>query len=244
MKHYGLIGEKLSHSFSKDYFAKKIASANINATYENVECASIQHVKEVLRSGKFDGMNITIPYKESIIPFLDQIDPIASEVGAVNTIKNVNGKWIGYNTDVFGFKQMIKPFFKSYHERAIIFGTGGASKAVKYVLEKVGASVIFISRNPQSEFEFSYDEVNDIMLNSCYIIVNTTPLGMFPNINEELPIPYEFLNSKHLAIDLVYNPDETVFLKKAKLKKSWTLNGLTMLQQQAEKSWEIWRENI
>ena len=144
----------------------------------------------------------------------------------------------------FGFKQMIKPFFKSHHERAIILGTGGASKAVKYVLEDLGSNVIFISRTPQSNNEFGYEDMNEIMLNSCFILINTTPVGTYPNVTEELPIPYQFLTPKHLVIDLIYNPEETVLLRNAKQQGAWTLNGQTMLHQQAEKSWEIWNSEL
>lgn len=238
---YGLIGEKLEHSFSKGYFLDKFNSLELNATYENVEIDQIEKVAEVLKSG-FDGFNVTIPYKSAIIPFLDRLDESAAEIGAVNTVNIENGEAVGYNTDVYGFKQMIKPFFKSHHERALIFGTGGASKAVAHVLENLGAYVIYVSRNPKGEDQFSYDDLNENMIKFNGIVVNTTPVGMFPHAEETLPIPYEAFSEKHLAIDLIYNPTETVFLKKAKEKGAWTLNGLTMLHQQAEKAWEIWNK--
>jgi len=153
-----------------------------------------------------------------------------------------NGKTKGYNTDAYGFKQMIKPFFKAHHERAIILGTGGASKAIAYVLEELGCSPIYISRYPNAENQFAYEEINKNMIEACPLIVNTTPIGMFPNENEEIDFPTQFLTEKNLVIDLIYNPKETIFLKKSKAKKSWTLNGLTMLHQQAERSWLIWNE--
>ena len=243
MKTYGLIGRTLSHSFSKHYFTQKFETLGIDALYLNFECQDILDVRPLLANQHYQGFNVTIPYKEAIIPFLDELDPVAQAVGAVNTIKRENGRLIGYNTDVYGFKQMIKPFFKSHHERAVIFGTGGAAKGVAYVLERLGANVIFISRNPKAYNEFGYDEVNNVMLNSCFILVNTTPVGTFPNVNDTLPIPFEHLTSKHLVIDLIYNPEETELLKRAKVQKSWTLNGLTMLHQQAEKAWEIWNED-
>jgi shikimate dehydrogenase len=141
---------------------------------------------------------------------------------------------------VFGFKQMIKPFFKSHHQRAIILGTGGASKAIAYVLEELGCNPIFISRNPKKHNQFAYEEINQNMIEACPLIVNTTPVGTFPNVNEELFFSTEFLTERNLVIDLIYNPLETQILKKAKAKGSWTLNGLTMLHQQAEKAWEVW----
>lgn len=241
MKEYGLIGKSLSHSFSKSYFTEKFNQLDIQAVYHNFECESIQDVEQLLSTTSCEGLNVTFPYKEEIIPLLDRLDPIAASVGAVNTIKKNDGKWVGYNTDVFGFKQMIKPFFKSHHERVIIFGTGGASKAVEYVFNELGANVIFISRNPSKSNEFGYNEINKVMLSSCFVLVNTTPVGTFPNIEAVLPIPFEFLTEKHLCIDLVYNPDETKFLNESKYKNAWVLNGKTMLHQQAEKAWEIWR---
>jgi len=239
-KVFGLVGKSLTHSFSKDYFSYKFEELDINANYNNFEIENINQIIDVLNTSNLVGLNVTIPYKESIIPFLDEIDDVAKHVGAVNTIQIKDGKTKGFNTDVFGFKQMIKPFFKSHHHRAIILGTGGASKAVDYVLRELGCDPIFISRNPTNENEFGYEDVNEIMIQSCPIIVNTTPVGMFPNVNEMPTVPTEFLTGKNLVIDLIYNPKETLLLKKAKEKGAWTLNGLTMLHQQAEKSWEIW----
>ena len=239
---FGLIGKKLEHSFSKNYFTTKFNELNLDATYSNYELSSIDEVKNVFKIPGLVGLNVTIPYKETIIPFLDEVDPVAMQIGAVNTVVIKNGKTKGYNTDAYGFKQMIKPFFKAHHERAIILGTGGASKAIAYVLEELGCSPIYLSRYPNAENQFAYEEVNQNMVEACPLIVNTTPIGMFPNENEEIDFPTQFLNEKNLVIDLIYNPKETNFLKKAKAKKSWTLNGLTMLHQQAERSWLIWNQ--
>ena len=239
---FGLIGKKLEHSFSKNYFTTKFNELNLDATYSNYELSSIDEVKNVFKIPGLVGLNVTIPYKETIIPFLDEVDPVAMQIGAVNTVLIKNGKTKGYNTDAYGFKQMIKPFFKAHHERAIILGTGGASKAIAYVLEELGCSPIYLSRYPDAENQFAYEEVNQNMVEACPLIVNTTPIGMFPNENEEIDFPTQFLNEKNLVIDLIYNPRETNFLKKAKAKKSWTLNGLTMLHQQAERSWLIWNQ--
>lgn len=240
LKIYGLVGKSLAHSFSKDYFTSKFENLSIDARYNNFEIENINQIKDVLKTPNLSGLNVTIPFKESVIPFLDEIDGVAKEVGAVNTIQIIKGKTKGFNTDVFGFKQMIKPFFKSHHHRAIILGTGGASKAVGFVLRDLGCEPIFISRHPKNDNEFGYDDVNQMMINACPIIVNTTPVGTFPNVNQMPNIPTEFLTDKNLVIDLIYNPKETLLLKKAKEKKAWTLNGLTMLHQQAEKAWEIW----
>ncbi|PZE17735.1 shikimate dehydrogenase [Putridiphycobacter roseus] len=240
MHQYGLIGEHLGYSFSKKYFKDKFQKLNLNATYDNYECTSIEAVRELLSKTDATGFNVTIPYKESIISLLDEVDAVAAEIGAVNTIKKIGDKWVGYNTDAFGFKQMIKPFFKNNHERAIIFGTGGASKAVQYVLEELGASVLFVSRNPKGEFEYAYEEVNALMLNACHILVNATPVGTAPNVNDFHDIPYGFLTADHLCVDLVYYPEETLFLNKSKTAGANTINGITMLHQQAEKSWQIW----
>lgn len=239
---FGLIGKKLEHSFSKDYFTKKFNVLALDAVYQDYELTNINEVKDVLKIEGLVGLNVTIPYKESIIPFLDEVDEVAQVIGAVNTVVIKNGKSKGYNTDAYGFKQMIKPFFKSHHERAIILGTGGASKAIAYVLEGLGCVPIYISRYPNAENQFSYEEINENMIEACPLIINTTPIGMFPNENEAIDFPTEFLTEKNLVIDLIYNPKETIFLQKAKAKKSWTLNGLTMLHQQAEKSWLIWNE--
>ncbi len=241
MQRYGLIGQSLNHSFSKSYFSQKFLDLQIEADYQNLEFNNIEEVVEELGRFRFDGFNVTIPYKEKIIPFLNEIDKVSSQIGAVNTVKKINGQWKGFNTDVYGFKQMIKPFFESHHERAVILGTGGASKAVEYVLEELGCDVIFISRNPKLNNHFSYAEVNEQMLRSCPIIINTTPVGSFPNVSQQINIPYQFLDSRNLLIDLVYNPKETLFLKQGRINGANTVNGLTMLHQQAEKSWEIWQ---
>lgn len=241
-KKYGLIGESLGHSFSEAYFQKKFSKNVIAATYTNFELENSALIKELLSYTDCSGFNVTIPYKEKIIQFLEELDPVSSAVGAVNTVKRTASGWKGFNTDVFGFKQMIKPFFKSHHERALILGTGGASKAVAHVLEELGCKVVYLSRNPENEFEFGYTEVNEQMLKSCKIIVNTTPIGTFPNVSEKPAIPYEYITNQHLCIDLIYNPEKTTFLELSEKQGAWVLNGKTMLEQQAEKSWEIWNE--
>lgn len=240
-RQYGLIGYKLGHSFSRAYFTQKFEKEKIPATYENYELEQIDDVRDLLETD-IKGFNVTIPYKKQILPFLDRVDGVAAEIGAVNTIKRQDDNWIGYNTDVYGFRQMIKPFFKSHHERAMILGTGGAAEAVNYVLEHLGVNVISISRSPKGSNQFHYNEVNENMIRFNGIIVNTTPVGTFPNVDECPDIPYHFINDQHLVIDLIYNPEETLFLKKSKDAGAVTLNGKTMLQQQAEEAWRIWND--
>tara|TARA_B110000285_G_scaffold200402_1_gene234272 strand:+ start:913 stop:1569 length:657 start_codon:yes stop_codon:yes gene_type:complete len=215
---------------------------HIDATYENIEIDSIGEFTNVLKQ-KFSGFNVTIPYKEEVIPFLDELDEVAKEILAVNTVVLKNGKSIGYNTDAYGFHQSIKPFMTNRHERAIILGTGGASKAVEYVLKSLGVNVIFISRNPVGENQFSYDEVNGHMLDACKLIVNCTPVGTFPNIDECIEIPFDHLTEHHLVIDLIYNPAKTKFLSRAEENNAMILNGESMLKHQALKAYELWKEN-
>jgi len=239
MNIYGLIGKSLSHSFSKDFFTKYFTEHDIKAVYSNFEIAQIDEVKSILESD-IHGLNITIPYKEAIIPFLDEITDEAQQIGAVNVVQFKNGKTIGHNTDAFGFAQSIKPFFTNQHERALIFGTGGASKAIAYVLKKLGVQVYFISTTQVGEGVFSYNSLNKHMLLGCKFWVNCTPIGTFPNINEELPIPWCELTEDHLVVDLIYNPPKTMFLQKAQENGATILNGESMLKEQALKSWEIW----
>jgi shikimate dehydrogenase len=238
MKKFGLIGKSLQHSFSKNFFTRYFDVHQIDAEYFNVELDSIDQFLEV--KNNFDGCNVTIPYKEVIIPFLDDLDDTAKEIGAVNTVKNRAGKLIGYNTDAYGFAQSIKPFLTNRHERAMIIGTGGASKAVAYSLEKLGIDVIYISRNPVGDFQFGYEEVNDQMIAVCKLIVNCTPLGTFPNVDESPEIDLSNVNDEHLVVDLIYNPEKTKFLKSAESHGATIMNGLSMLELQALKSYDIW----
>lgn len=243
MKQYGLIGKTLSHSFSKKYFEEKFKRENINAVYENFELNDISQVEGLFSiHSNLCGLNVTIPYKEQIIPYLDEIDEQAQKIGAVNTIyiDKETGKMKGYNTDVYGFKQSLKPFLENQHQRALILGTGGASKAVDYVLNELGITTAFVSRTPQLENQLSYDELNENILASFLLIVNTTPLGTFPNVDEKPTINYDAITPNHLLYDLVYNPAETAFLKEGKKRGALTINGEQMLQLQAEKAWEIW----
>jgi shikimate dehydrogenase len=240
MKVYGLVGKTLQHSFSADFFSDYFVTENIVAKYQNFELAAIEDIQSVFDL-KPAGLNVTIPYKERVIPFLDELDPIAEKIGAVNTIVFDGDKKIGYNTDAFGFKQAIKPFLNNQHERALIFGTGGAAKAVASVLKEIGVDVIFISRDPHGKNKhFNYSEVNLQMLNACKLMVNCTPVGIFPNSADFLPLPYEGIGKDHLVIDLIYNPIKSMFLQKAENQGATIMNGEGMLKAQAMKSWSLW----
>jgi shikimate dehydrogenase len=240
MPEFGLVGKTLGHSFSKSYFEEKFRNEGLDSSFENFELASIEEIQDVFSISDLKGFSVTIPYKEQIIPFLDSLSEEAKAIGAVNCVSLKNGWKTGYNTDAFGFHQMIKPFLTNEHERALILGTGGASKAVAYVLKNIGLDVLWISRNPEKVKEFSYEAINEHMLRACKIVVNCTPVGTFPHVDDCVAFPFEYLTDKHLIIDLIYNPEETRFLKESKKQGATTLNGLSMLKEQANKAWEIW----
>ena len=241
MKQFGLIGYPLSHSFSKGYFAEKFAKENIvDCHYDVFPLEKVEDFVELCNTHKnLVGLNVTIPYKEKIIPFLDELDETAANIGAVNTIKFSNGKKIGYNTDCFGFEMSLKPLLKPHHTHALILGTGGASKAVEYVLKKLGIDFHYVSRTKSAK-AIAYEEVNDLIIQNSTLIINSTPIGMYPNVNDAPDIPYQFITDKHLLYDLIYNPEETQFLKEGKERGAQTKNGLEMLHLQAERSWQIW----
>jgi len=244
MRKFGLLGKKLDYSFSKEFFTDLFSENQIDASYENIEVADLSSWFEAKSFEDFSGFNVTIPYKTEIIPFLDELSDEAKVIGAVNTVKNVNGKLIGYNTDAFGFGQSIKPFLNSNHERAMILGTGGASKAIAYVLKNIGLNVIFISRNPKSSNEFGYDSINENMVNACKMIVNCTPIGTFPDIDLKPNFPTVLISDKHLVVDLIYNPEKSLLLKESEKQGAIILNGYSMLQEQAKKAWELWNQTI
>ena len=250
-KLYGLIGHPLSHSFSKKYFTNKFEKESIiDCEYQLFPIENIEQLPELIKNNpQLKGFNVTIPYKESIIPFLDELDETAKVVGAVNCVKVISNKdkLIGYNTDTYGFKQSIKPFLESRHERALIFGTGGASKAVAYVLKQIGIDCFFVTRNKnKSEVStselFDYSDLNKAVFDSFKLIINTTPVGMFPDLNSSLLIPYHSITPSHLLYDIIYNPTETEFLKQGKKQGATTINGLSMFYQQAEESWKTWNK--
>ena len=248
MNNFGLIGRNLSHSFSKKFFSDKFSNENIKASYLNYEIDSIEEFPNLFKNDiHLNGLNVTIPYKEDVIKYLDELDPVANEIQAVNTILPIynNGglnKLIGFNTDVYGFSQLLKPYLKSNHEKALVLGTGGASKAVSYVLKSLGIEVSYVSRtlsNSNSSI-FTWDMINDNMIKFHQLIINTTPIGMYPNSNELIPLPYSCINEKHLLVDLIYNPEETQFLKRGMQQGARCLNGNNMLIHQALKAWDIW----
>lgn len=240
MDNYGLVGRKLGHSFSQKFFEDFFKEKGIAALYSNFEIPDITQIEAVFQHENLRGLNVTVPYKELVIPFLDELSPEAMAIGAVNVIAFRNGKKIGHNSDAFGFHQSIKPFLTNLHERALILGTGGSSKAVAHVFRTIGLDVIFASRNPEGEFEFPYSTINEHMLRACKVVVNTTPLGMYPDVQSSVPFPFDKLTTDHLVIDLVYNPDKTKFLQQAEANGATILNGKSMLHEQALRSWDIW----
>jgi shikimate dehydrogenase len=245
MKTYGLIGYRLSHSFSKKYFNEKFSKENIrDCVYENFPLDTISEFLNLLKTTTNPkGFNVTIPYKEEIIPFLSELDASAKAIGAVNVVKVLpNGKLIGYNSDYYGFKNSLKEFVPIITNRkALVLGTGGAAKAVVAALKDLGIAHQYVSRT-KSGNTWSYADLNENILLNYTIIINTSPLGMYPDVDSFPNIPYEFLTSNHYLYDLVYNPEETKFMKKGKIQGAHTMNGLPMLVGQAEKAWEIWNQ--
>ena len=241
MKWYGLLGKTLKHSFSKAYFTDKFNALGItDCKYENFELASIDELPELLRDNpSIKGLNVTIPYKEEVLPFLDEKNDIVKEVNACNCIKISDGKLSGYNTDVTGFQQSLEQVLEPQHTHALILGTGGSSKAVRYALKVLGIRYQNVSRTKSTTF-ITYDELNEEILNSHQLIINTSPIGMFPNVEETPSIPFELITSKHLLFDLIYNPAKTLFLKKGEERGAKISNGAEMLILQAEESWKIW----
>lgn len=238
MHKFGLIGYPLSHSFSPGYFKQKFENEGIRDTeYKAYPIDKVEKFLQLIDDG-VSGLNVTIPYKEQVIPFLDKLDEIAKAVQAVNTIKYVNGQLEGYNTDVYGFGKSLEFFLgEEIPESALILGTGGAAKAVEFVLRQFKIKYTFVSRNPGF---LTYEELNAEMINNHKLIINTTPLGMSPNIDLYPQIPYEAITHQHFFYDLIYNPEKTLFLIKAEEKGAHIKNGKDMLHLQAEKSWQIW----
>ncbi len=239
---FGLLGKNISYSFSSGYFKEKFEELElVNHEYQNFDIQSIEEFSNVLQHNSLCGLNITIPYKEEVLPYLDEIDFEAKEIGAVNTIKFLeNGKCKGYNTDVVGFLNSLKPLLELHHTKALIIGTGGASKAIAYALKKLHIDFVFVSRNPVNENEIHYSNLTQELISEHTIIVNCTPLGTFPETDLCPDIPYQHITSKHLLYDLIYNPALSTFLQNGKNKGAIIKNGLEMLQLQAEKSWQIW----
>ncbi len=241
MHSYGLIGFPLSHSFSKKYFTEKFIREGIaNAKFENYEIPSIQHLYGVLENEDLCGLAVTIPYKESVIPFLNDMSPEVKSINACNCIKITNGKLIGYNTDYLGFKGSFQKQMLPHHTDAIILGTGGSSKAVAYALIELGIKYTIVSRNSSNKNLISYKDLSAELMASHQVIINCTPVGTAPNIHEAPEIPYHFLTKKHYLFDLVYNPALTSFLKLGQERGAIIQNGYDMLALQAEENWKIW----
>jgi shikimate dehydrogenase len=243
MRLFGLLGYPLTHSFSQKYFTEKFQQLGIeNASYENFSIPDIQELTTILESKKgLEGFNITIPYKRAVIDFLDEFSGPVKKMGACNCVKITDGKLKGFNTDIVGFQKSLQPFLKPIHQKALILGTGGASAAVEYVFQQLNISYQFVSRNA-SEDAISYQDLTKDMLDSHQLIINTTPLGMYPNVDACPEIPFQYITEQHHLFDLIYNPIETKFLKLGKQKGASIQNGYEMLILQAEESWRIWNE--
>ena len=248
MEKYGLIGFPLGHSFSISYFNQKFHDEDIDAVYENYEIPTIDALSEVLDTNpELCGLNVTIPYKEKVLPFLDSISPEARAIGAVNVIRvthqGKNIKLKGYNSDVIGFTNIIEPMLdKKWHKKALILGTGGASKAIDYGLRNLGLETVFVSRY-EKEGTIRYPEVTPDVVKEYNVIINCTPLGMYPKTDSCPQLPYEAMDSHTILYDLIYNPDQTLFMKKGAQYGAQAKNGLEMLLLQAFASWEFWHEN-
>ena len=241
MRVFGLLGKTLKHSFSKAYFTTKFEKQNIsNCSYENFELESIIELPHLLRNNPFlAGLNVTIPYKEEVIPFLHSYDEIVGEIKACNCIKIVDGELRGFNTDVIGFQQSLEKHLQPHHNKALVLGTGGAAKAVLCALQRLRINYTEVSRS-QKPNTLTYDQLKKEHLQQHTMIINTTPAGMYPNTNDAPSVPYDFVTSRHLLFDLIYNPEKTLFLKKGEEKGATIINGAEMLLLQAEESWRIW----
>ena len=238
-KIYGLIGKNINYSFSKNFFNNKFENEKINAVYINFDIKKIEEFKTIVTENNISGLNITIPYKESIINQLDYVDPTAKEIGAVNTIKFQNNILSGYNTDYLGFYTSIKNIVNS-NTKALILGTGGASKAIAYTLKILKIKYLFISRSKKNKNYINYNEISKEIINKHNLIINCTPLGTFPEINQIPQIPISLITNRHIVYDLIYNPSKSLLLKKSEENGATIINGYQMLENQAMESWKIW----
>lgn len=239
-KLFGLLGRDIEYSFSRNYFANKFEKEKLDCKYVNFDIKQISEFTDLLKNNPINGLNVTIPYKQEVMSYLDDIDPIAKEIGAVNVIRFEKNNTIkGYNSDHYGFVESLKPMLHPGIKKALILGTGGASKAISYALSTLNIDHTFISRNPDFN-ELSYHDLDEDIIRAYKLIINCTPLGTHPNIDNYPNIPYEHIDKEHVLYDLIYNPNETAFMKKGKQKGASVINGLQMLTLQAEKSWEIW----
>lgn len=245
MNNYGLLGKNISYSFSEEYFTEKFKREGIeDAHFSTFDFPDLSNFEALLATPGLKGLSVTIPYKEAVIPYLDELSDDARAIGAVNSIKIYpNGKTKGFNTDVYGFKRSIAPFLENHHEKALVLGTGGAAKAVKWVLEQLDIKVFLVSRNAKGEGTVNYSQLKPQHMQAFPLIVNASPVGTFPDIESCPDLPYEGMSSANLLFDLIYNPPETRFLKNGREMGANTVNGLSMLRLQAQKSWEIWQDN-
>jgi len=246
MKIYGLIGNPLSHSFSQKYFTEKFRKENIiGCSYLNFEIKDLNNeIYQLKTNPLLFGLNVTIPFKSQIIPYLDKVSEECNEINACNCIKIIDGTWFGFNTDVTGFEKSFSPLLQSHHTKALVLGTGGSSKAVAYVLKKLKIDFLFVSRKKEvSTGVINYDDVPPLLMREFTVVINTTPAGMFPNVDEYPQLPYEYVSEQHYFFDLIYNPSKTLFLSKAEAMGAVIKNGETMLSIQAEESWKIWNKN-
>lgn len=242
MTKYGIIGYPLGHSFSKGFFTEKFARESIDAQYLNFEIPDVAMLPDVLRNNpELRGLNVTLPHKQAVIPFLDEMSKEAKEIGAVNVIRIRDGRLKGFNSDIIGFTNSIKPLLMPHHKKALILGTGGASKAIRVGLNRLGIEWTYVSRSPR-EGMITYEDITAETLQAYTVIVNCSPVGMFPNVAQAPEIPYDCLSDKHLLFDLVYNPEETLFMKKGREQGATVKNGLEMLHLQAVASWDFWNE--
>lgn len=242
-KLFGLLGRDISYSFSRGYFTKKFTALNLeHHSYVNFDIPKIEDFHSIIENNKsIKGINVTIPYKEEVMAYLDKIDKTAKEIGAVNTIKiTKRGNLKGYNSDVVGFEKSIVPLLEKHHKKALILGTGGASKAIAYALKLNNIKYKFVSRKPKTKKQISYNDLSQEIMQDYSIIVNSTPLGTSPDVDKCPAIPYQFITSKHLLYDLIYNPEISKFLANGKANGAKIKNGYEMLELQAEESWRIW----
>lgn len=243
-KIYGLIGRNISYSFSRDYFSEKFRKLGLtDFSYENFDLENMGQMESTVlsRIGEIGGLNVTIPYKEEVMSYLDELDPEAEEIGAVNTIRILpDGRLRGYNTDAYGFEFSLTKLLSPVQRRGLILGTGGASKAIAFVFGKLDIPYKFVSRSSLEDDCLLYEQLSMDVIKSHNVIVNCTPLGTYPKTDQKPEIPYEFIGSEHLLFDLIYNPEKTAFLKEGEQRGARIMNGREMLEKQADRAWEIW----
>lgn len=243
MKTYALIGSNLKNTFSADFFNKRFLDEGVDAVYVNKQLAQIEEVKQIMTDELCMGFNVTMPFKTNIIPYLDELDDSALQCGAVNTVARINNSWKGFNTDIYGFEKSILPLLKPWHQKALILGNGGVTKAAVAVMRKLGIKYTIVSRNVFEETKeiLLYQEIDLAVIRSHQLIIQCTPLGMYPSIHDSPDIPFQFITAKHLCFDMIYTPEKTAFLRLSEQQGATIKNGIQMLHLQAERAWEIWK---